>query len=118
MRHQPSLLEDAYRYMKELEDTLGTTDSRWRGPAGCDAPLRAAAAEPLADDREVISHSLRLALIACQLRRAWHSGAIDADAAMGGLDRAISDICSSRAMRWHKAPGDRFATLPRENPTR
>lgn len=62
-----------------------------------------------ATDQEVICQSLRLALIACQLRRTWHAGVIDADEAMRGLDRAIGEICLPRSMEW--APG-RFDTVP------
>jgi len=69
-------------------------------------------------DQQVISHSLRLALIACQLRRAWHAGGIDADEAMGVLDRAISEIRSFRAMGWDQTPGGPLVTPLGESPTR
>jgi hypothetical protein len=70
-----------------------------------------------ATDQQIISHSLRLALIASQVRRAWHSGAIDADEAMGVLDRAINEICSSRAMAWDQPRGGPFVTAHGESPT-
>jgi hypothetical protein len=49
----------------------------------------------LALDQKVTCHALQLALVATQLRRAWHAGVLDADTAMKSLDVAVREVCSS-----------------------
>jgi hypothetical protein len=55
-------------------------------------------APPLATERQITCRALQLALVATQLRTAWHAGAMDADTAMRSLDRAVRELCSRRAM--------------------
>jgi hypothetical protein len=52
----------------------------------------------LAADRDITCHALQLALVATQLRSAWHAGVLDADTAMRSLDVAVREVCSLRAM--------------------
>ena len=42
---------------------------------------------------QVICEALRLALVATQLRVAWHAGAMTAEGAMQLLDQALREIC-------------------------
>jgi hypothetical protein len=51
----------------------------------------------LAADEEITCHALLLALVATQLRRAWHAGVMDADTAMKSLDMAVREACGLRA---------------------
>lgn len=48
---------------------------------------------------DVTCDGLLLALVANQLRTAWHAGVIDAETAMRGLDRTIREICRARAAK-------------------
>jgi hypothetical protein len=50
-------------------------------------------------DEDVTYQALLLALVASQLRTAWHAGVIDADKAMKSLDNVISEICQHRAVK-------------------
>jgi hypothetical protein len=43
----------------------------------------------LAADQDITCHALQLALVATQLRRAWHAGVVDAETAMRNLDEAF-----------------------------
>ena len=45
---------------------------------------------------EVSCHALVLALVATQLRTAWHAGVVDGDSAMRCLDEAIRIILEAR----------------------
>jgi len=73
--------------------TDGTAvEPRSRGEGASEMPI---AAQPGTDDA-VTCRALLLALAASRVRRAWHSGVIDADAAMRSLDGLISAICTSR----------------------
>jgi hypothetical protein len=56
------------------------------------------ASTPLPMDRDVTCHALQLALVATELRRAWHAGVMDADTAMRRLDLAVREVCSLRAV--------------------
>ena len=47
-------------------------------------------------DLELTCDAMLVAVTASQLLRAWHAGVIDAEAAMRGLDRVMSEICSLR----------------------
>ncbi len=52
---------------------------------------------------DVTCDGLLLALVANQLRTAWHAGVIDAETAMRGLDRTIREICRParpKALPW------------------
>jgi hypothetical protein len=53
--------------------------------------------------QDVTGNALLLALVAVQLRTAWHAGAVDADTAMRSLDRVVAEICSLRAMKHNSA---------------
>ena len=44
---------------------------------------------------DVMCSALLLALVASEVRRAWHAGVIDADTAMRRLDGFLSELCSS-----------------------
>ena len=57
----------------------------------------AASSTSLAADPDITCHALQLALVATQLRRAWHAGVVDADTAMRNLDEAVREVCSLRA---------------------
>jgi hypothetical protein len=50
-------------------------------------------------DEDVTCQGLLLALVASQLRTAWHAGVIDADTAMRSLDDVISEVCRHRAVK-------------------
>jgi hypothetical protein len=58
---------------------------------------------------DVMCSALLLALVASSLRRAWHAGVIDADAAMRRLDVFLSEICSSTRRGDHPALVERAA---------
>jgi hypothetical protein len=52
----------------------------------------------LAANRDITCDALELALVATQLRSAWHAGVLGADAAMMILDVAVREVCSRGAM--------------------
>ena len=58
----------------------------------------AAPATPVAADADIACRALELALVATQLRAAWHANVIDSDTAMRSLDLAVREVCSLRAM--------------------
>jgi hypothetical protein len=51
-----------------------------------------------ATDQDLTCHAMQLALVATQLRRAWHAGVLDAETAMQSLDVAVREVCYLRAM--------------------
>jgi hypothetical protein len=53
-------------------------------------------ATPVAEDWQVTCRALQLALVATQLRTAWHAGVMDADAAMRSLDLAVRELSGRR----------------------
>ena len=52
----------------------------------------------LAGNRDITCDALELALVATQLRSAWHAGVLSADMAMRILDVAVREVCNLRAM--------------------
>ena len=87
------LLADRFaRLSFEGAVTGGTAaDPGQHGEGASEMPMTA---QPWTDDG-VARRALLLALAASRMRRAWHAGVIDADAAMRHLDGLISAICAS-----------------------
>jgi hypothetical protein len=82
--------------------------------AGHDGRLESRGADmstiaPSRVEAEVTCHSLLLALVATQLRTAWHARVLDAESAMRCLDSVVRTVCEVRTSRFTAQP-DAFAT--------
>jgi hypothetical protein len=76
--------------------SAGGIDTNLGGRDGGDVEVSTASTQTSADE-QITCQALQLALVATQLRTAWHAGVMDADTAMRSLDRAVGELCRRRA---------------------
>jgi hypothetical protein len=74
-----------------------------------------------ATDRDITCQAFQLALVATQLRSAWHAGVLGADAAMKILDVAVREVCTLGATEMQpsdarSAPSDNRSARPEVTP--